>query len=164
MMSEPCSCLDNILHLTLESFQFFLSLLQKATKVSNIGFNLIGILRRIVDAIKRVLVFTHQITVFGTLQSRKVLSYQIGTFSRSNPLFLKNYWVIVHLKRYYIFPTRFRKKSKNFLRISMFSTSLFPYIINIVLQSFFMGWEECTIPATSEPETPSDRRNRYIFS
>jgi hypothetical protein len=126
MLSEAVSGVDDYLHLRPQSFQLLFGLLQKPSEIGYVGLYFVGVFLREIEVVVGVSVLDQQISVSRSLKRGVELSGTIPTFSISMPLFLRNSWVMGLLKRWGILASRFKKKSKNFLRTSMFSASLLP--------------------------------------
>ena len=126
MLSEAVSGVDDYLHLRSQSFQLLFGLLQKPSEIGYVGLYFVGVFLREIEVVVGVSVLDQQISVSRSLKRGVELSGTIPTFSISMPLFLRNSWVMGLLKRWGILASLFRKKSKNFLRTSMFSASLLP--------------------------------------
>jgi hypothetical protein len=126
MLSEAVSGVDDYLHLRSQSFQLLFGLLQKPSEIGYVGLYFVGVFLREIEVVVGVSVLDQQISVSRSLKRGVELSGTIPTFSISMPLFLRNSWVMGLLKRWGILASRFKKKSKNFLRTSMFSASLLP--------------------------------------
>lgn len=90
-MGETCPGIDYCLHLPSQTFQLFLSFLQKGSKALNGGPDLVKVLGGEIDLGIDFLVVCDKFVVFGSLHGGVELGYEGSTFYISTPLLRRNY-------------------------------------------------------------------------